>query len=122
MYVQSFPLAGARWKVSEGGAIRPTWSRRDHKLFFHGGDRIKVVPYGLEGNSFIAQKPAVWSETAISWIWPRRYYDISPDDKTAVVLRSEGGKPVNEMYLTFLLNFPDELRRRLRAKPIEREH
>jgi len=74
-------------------------------------DRL-IAAYETQGDSFVAGKPRLWSETPFSTLSTISNFDIAPDGKRfAVVVASEQpGKPHNE--LTVLLNFFTELRRR----------
>jgi len=60
-------------------------------------------------------EPTVWSDTRPLDLSDRYSYDVAPDGKrVAVVLYTDGSaeqKPATS--LTFLINFFDELRRRL---------
>lgn len=38
VYVQSFPVSGAKWQISTGGGAEPRWRRDGKELFFIGGD------------------------------------------------------------------------------------
>src|SRR4029077_8026072 len=45
VYVAPFPLAGAKTRVSAGGAYQPRWSRDGRELFYHSYDRhLMMVP------------------------------------------------------------------------------
>jgi hypothetical protein len=89
-------------------------------LFFRALDRrIMTVAYTANGNSFVAGKPCVWSEKRILDLGspPIPTFDLAPDGKRfAVVLYPDGTaeqKPIT--HLTFVLNFFEELRRRVPA-------
>ena len=71
-----------------------------------------VAAYETKGDSFVAGKPRLWSETAFSVLSTISNFDIAPDGKRfAVIIATDKlGKPRNE--LTVLLNFFTELRRR----------
>ncbi len=119
MYVRPFPGPGAKRQISTRGGQFPIWSRNAPKLFFLASDwRITVVAYTTKGDSFAAAKPQVWSEKRL----PESgvpIYDLAPDGKRfAVVLYSDGTVEQKENLtdsVTVLLNFFDELRRRVPA-------
>jgi len=77
-----------------------------------------MVDYKINGDSFVPGKPRVWSEKQVLLnvgggpFWP---YGLAPDDKGfAVLLYPDGSAEAKSTaQLTFLLNFPDELRRRV---------
>jgi hypothetical protein len=92
------------------------WSRSGHELFFQTLDNhIMVAAYTVKGDSFVADKPRVWSEkqlgnTAIL----TRNADLAPDGKRIVALMpvdtAEAQKA--QSHVIFLENFFDEVRRR----------
>jgi hypothetical protein len=115
----SEPSAG-RWPVSESesGAKFPVWSRNRRELFYVNSDnRIMVVQYTVDQRSFVPGKPRQWSPAPLfrpsynaNW-----NLDIAPDGSRFVVLvppESRSEEP-NTVHATILLNFFDELRRRL---------
>ena len=120
VFVRPFPGPGGKWQISTGGGRFPIWSRNGRELFFLGLDqRIRVAGYSAEGNSFIPGAPHVWSEKRIADLGVNSAYDLAPDGKRfAVIVDAEQtgqSKPVTNV--TVLVNFFDELRRRVRPAP-----
>ena len=75
---------------------------------------MMAVGYSVNGDSFAAGKPRVWSETRLRNPGPVSNYDLAPDGKRlAAMLETSDEKPPTR--LTVLLNFFDELRRRTPA-------
>ena len=89
--------------------------RKSTELFFLAGDdRIMVVSYTVEGNSFVAGRPRVWSPTPIRRDGVRANFDISADGTRAVVFpQPPPGQTEESLHAAFLLNFFDEVRRRI---------
>ena len=91
--------------------MMPIWSRNGREVFYQSPrNQIMVSDYIVRGDSFVASKPRVWSTRSCcrrvspTSIWPRRErFAIAPDP----------GAPPAEVRVTVLLNFFDELRRRL---------
>jgi len=118
VYVRAIPDKGGKWQISNSGGGVPVWSRNGRELFFHTEDnRIMVASYTVKGDSFVADKPRVWSETRIANVGTQRNYDLAPDGKRIAALMPaetpEGQKA--QSHVIFLENFFDELRRR--SKP-----
>ena len=115
VFVRPFPDVGGKWKISAGGGKFPRWSRASHELFFLGGDdRIMVTQYTTEGTSFLAGKPRVWADRKILRTDVHPSYDLAPDGKRVVVFPlPDGSERTGNLHVTFLLNFADELRRRI---------
>jgi len=114
IYVRAFPAKGGKWQISNSGAIYPMWSRTGHELFFETLDqRIMVAAYTVKGDSFVADKPRVWSETKLGGIG--RNVSIAPDGKRIAVLMPAGAPeaPQAQNHVIFLENFFDELRRKV---------
>jgi Tol biopolymer transport system component len=115
LFVRPYPGPGGKWKVSVAGGKFPVWSPTAKELFFLGpDDRIMVASYTIEGSSFVAGRPRVWSPTPIRRDGVRQNFDISPDGKRAVVFPPPApGQIEGSLHATFLLNFFDEVRRRI---------
>ncbi len=112
VWVRPFPGPGGKWMVSAGGGVSPTWSRTKRELFY-GTDgkigQIMVVPYVVQGGSFHAEKPRLWSD--------RRYvtdrgFDLHPDgDRVALATAAPVQDGAKQDRVVLILNFFDELRR-----------
>jgi Tol biopolymer transport system component len=113
VYVRAFassPGAGGKWQISNGGGGTPVWSRTASELYFPQAGQIMVSGYTVRGSSFEASKPRAWSnqrlfQTAFT------NFDLAPDGTFAIVPDSSA-LPA-DVRVTMLLNFFDELRRRL---------
>jgi serine/threonine-protein kinase len=121
VYVRPFPSGGGKWQISTDGGILPTWSRTKHELFYGTPDqRIMVVPYTVEGDSFRAEKPRVWSEGRFlprQRTGPNRSFDLSPDGtRFALAPIQESQTPTKQDRVVFIFNLFDELRRIAPAK------
>jgi hypothetical protein len=72
-----------------------------------------AVSYSVNGDSFVPEKPRVWIDKLGGTEW-----DLAPDGKRVAVetrvATTEAPKPDHEVVL--LLNFFDELRRRVPVK------
>lgn len=82
-------------------------------------NRIMVTRYTAGRNSFVAEKPRQWSPAPLfrpanNALWN---LDLAPDGKRFVILAMpEGRADQATIHVTVLLNFFDELRRRLPAR------
>ena len=116
VYVRAFPDKGGKWQISNSGGAYPVWSRNGHELFFRTLDsRIMVASYSVKGESFVADKPRVWSEKKIADIGLVSNYDLAPDGKRIAALMPvetpEDQKA--QSHVIFLENFFDEVRRKV---------
>jgi hypothetical protein len=72
-----------------------------------------IVSDSVKGDTFVAEKPRVWSASLGGPTW-----DVAPDGKRVAVVIAEtaGQAPEQEHGIVMLLNFADELRRRVPGK------
>ncbi|MGH8249059.1 MAG: hypothetical protein ACREUU_21845, partial [Gammaproteobacteria bacterium] len=114
VYVRRVPEPGGKWQISIGGGTMPMWSRKG-ELFYQAPDnRIMAVTYEVTEDSFRAGKPRVWSPARL--LNPGFVsFDVAPDGKRFAVLQAPEAGPENKgnLHATFLLNFFDELQRRV---------
>src|SRR5262249_51718486 len=116
VFVRPFPGPGGKWRVSTGNGKFPTWSRTARELFYFSlaDGRIMVVNYTLEGDTFRAEKPRVWSDRQVLQPNFIRILDLHPEGKRfAVFPPPEIEESAGNLHVTFLLNFFDELHRRV---------
>jgi Tol biopolymer transport system component len=116
IYVRAFPDRGGKWMISNGGGMMALWSQNGRELFYRTADqRIMVVTYTVRGDSFVADKPRLWTEKRLADTSIYQNLDITPDGKRFMVLlpAEVAGEQQVQNHVTFLLNFFDELRRRV---------
>ena len=112
VFVRPFPGPGGKWQISTAGGGQAVWSQKRHELLYRGPDnRIMVVSYTIEGDSFKADKPRLWSDQAIVPLARQRVFNLHPDGERLAVAVSSN--PVQEKLdkVSFIFNFFDELRR-----------
>ncbi len=112
IFVRAFPDTGGKWQISNGEAWFAIWSPNGRELFYRTKDqRIMVVSYTTKGDTFVPDKPRLWNSTRLADTNIYRNLDIHPDGKRFLALMPSEEHPRNQV--TFLLNFSDEVRRRL---------
>ncbi len=118
VYVRAFPDKGGKWQISNAGGVYPEWSSNGHELFFRTDDnRIMVATYAAKADSFVPDKPRVWSDKQLANFGPvgTSTYDLAPDGKRIAALMpvetAEAQKAQNQVI--FLENFFDEVRRKV---------
>ena len=114
VHVRPFPPgSGGSWIVSAGGGSLPAWSSNGRELFYKTFDQhLMVVPYTTTADSFVADKPRLWSATPLADTGTYPNYDVAPDGRRLVVLmpiEPPRGRP----RVTFISNFFAEIERRL---------
>jgi len=110
--VRPFPGPGGQWQISTAGGSGAMWSQTPGQLFYLASDnRIMVVSYKVEGESFKAEKPPVWSQQAVLRRPRRRSVDLDPEgERFAVAVETTPSENKPERFV-FVFNFLDELRR-----------
>jgi serine/threonine-protein kinase len=115
VYVESFPHKGGKREVSGDGNSSPAWSRNGRDLFFvqfRAPYQLMAVSYKSHGDSLVTDKPRVWSRE-IALFTATKSYEPATDGKRIVVLLPVDAPQQPHDRLIFLLNFFDELRRRV---------
>ena len=115
--VRAFPEKGGKWQISDAGGMYPVWSGNRRELFFRGDDnRIMVAPYAAKADSFLPDKPRVWSDKRLANLGITTNYDLAPDGKRiAALMPAEPETQQAQSHVTFLMNFADELQRKVPA-------
>jgi Tol biopolymer transport system component len=121
-------------QISAAGGAYPVWSRAERQprqlLYATSEGRIMVVDYTVEGDSFRGLKPRLWTDKQVGTIFAnwgavpmapipfsggRRLFDLTPDGRRIIAWEpQEQPKEAKvDLQVTMLLNWFDELRRRL---------
>jgi hypothetical protein len=112
VYVRPFHGPGGKSQISTRGGSLPTWSRTKRELFYGSNGQIMVATYTVDGDSFRAEKPRVWSEGRYQTRGSNRMFDLHPDGERFALLpaaQTPGG--TRQDHVTFIFNFFEELRR-----------
>jgi serine/threonine-protein kinase len=117
IYVRAFPDKGGKWQISNSSGLWPMWSRNGHELFFETSDNhIMVATYIVKGDSFVADKPRMWTEKQLGTATNNvDNVDLAPDGKRIAALMpvETAEAPKAQSHVIFLMNFFDELRRKV---------
>jgi serine/threonine-protein kinase len=123
VYVRPFPPPssgqGGKWQISNNGGRAPRWPRNGHELVYQSGDQMMAASYTVNGDTFVAEQPRVWiPKLGATVIANMVTWDLAPDGtRVAVVAPVEPAEASKEDHeVVFLLNFFDELRRRVPTK------
>jgi len=119
LYVRPFPGPGGKWQISTGGAKYPRWLPNGHTLFYAslGDVGIMAADYTSTADSFSASRPRLWAALPMIDASGDVNLDVAPDGKRFAVFPAPDAKEgeKSSAQVTFLLNFFDELRRRVPA-------
>jgi serine/threonine-protein kinase len=77
-----------------------------------------VAKYTVNGDSIVLEKPRLWTEKRLASLGLVGTYSVSSDGKRVAAVVSAGTPEAQttQNHVTFLLNFFDEIRRRLAAE------
>jgi len=113
IYVRPFPaVSGSRRQISIVGGTRPLWSRDGRELFYlaPGQGRMMSVPVVTEGE-FRAAEARTLFEGPYFRGPTGRTYDVSPDGKRFLMIRSAAGVSETRPQMVVVLNWMEELKR-----------
>jgi serine/threonine-protein kinase len=115
IFVRPFPPGRGKWQISRDGGAWPKFTRESKQIFYLAPDgHLMVVDYQIKGDSFVAGNPRVWSEATVGAAGTYAPYDVSSDGKrVATVPRATGFDEKGSVHVELLINFFDELRRRI---------
>jgi serine/threonine-protein kinase len=110
IYVQAYPGPGGKTIISSDGGAQPRWSHNG-ELFYKNGNKLMAVEVQTSPK-FSASKPKLLFEQPSY----ANGYDVAPDGTRFLMIKSNDEQPVKADQLNFVLNWFEELRRRLPAK------
>jgi Tol biopolymer transport system component len=111
VYVRPFPASAGKWVVSTGGGSSPLWSKAAPELFYVTSLGIEVVRYRVSHGAFEPGTPRL----SVARPGIGAAYDVSPVRDRFVIVERASNENVSPRF-TLVLNFFDELRRRLPAR------
>ena len=116
VYVRAFPDNGIEVPVSRGGGRLPHWTRSGELIYATEDQHIMVASYRVNGGSFQADAPRLWSNARLGDAGVLGNFDVAPDGRI-VALLPPSGVPTQQArnHVTFLINFFDEVERRVTA-------
>jgi serine/threonine-protein kinase len=116
VYVRPFPATDrARWQLSAAGGSAPAWSHSGREIFYVDQfDSLVVVAVGGIPD-FKAGTPRPLFSTRPYLLLPyHRNYDVTPDDRSFVMLQKGGTTGAENNRLTVVLNWFTEVEAKLR--------
>jgi serine/threonine-protein kinase len=114
-WVRPYPGPGGKWQISAAGGSFPRWSPSGRQIYFIGPDNhLMVADVEAKAGEFVSGKPRTWSETRIGSAPRWTTFNVAPDGRIlAFAADGEAFLARAGTHATFLLNFFDELRRRV---------
>jgi len=112
IYVQSFPVSGAKFQISAGGGREPQWPKDGKEIFYIAEDRtLMAVPVKLGGpDSFqVGQAKPLFRLSMVSNFIVPRSYAVSNDGQRFLTPEIPGG--ASAPPLTVVLNWQAGLKK-----------
>jgi serine/threonine-protein kinase len=112
VYIRRLEDGSPRWRVSTGGGTEPRWGPGGRELFFRSGDSVYTVSIGLGAEPRLGEPRALFGGNFMSST-NEPMYDVSPDGRQFVMVRTPGGsQPGSTLHL--ILHHFDQPRGRAR--------
>lgn len=118
VYVRSFEEGGPDRQVSQGGGRCPRWRAGGKEIFYSSIDRrVMAVAYRIKEGLFLVDPPQPWSKLQLADTNVLPSFDLAPDGRVLALLASESSPHQGKNHVTFVMNFFDEVRRRVGVSP-----
>jgi serine/threonine-protein kinase len=106
VYVQPYPGPGGRWLISTDGGTDPAWSPDGSELYYRRADQLMAVPIQTAA-TLNAGTPRLLFEGRYERSDIGRNYDVAPDGKRFVMVRSDEPEPSARIHV--VLNWQEEV-------------
>ena len=113
VYVQPYPGPGGKWPISTDGGTEPAWSPDGRELFYRRDDQFFAVPIQTRPDFSAGQARALF-EGPYEVVEGARNYDVTPDGKRFVMIRSDNASAPQRLYV--VSNWFEDLRARSAAR------
>jgi len=111
VYAAPFPGPGAKAQVSTGGGLWPVWSPDGKELYYRNGDKLMAAAVSGKTELRAARPRVVFEGRYDVSPWPARAYDVSPDGRRFVMVRSD--RLAAPRQINVVLNWFEDLTRRV---------
>jgi hypothetical protein len=95
VYIQSYPVPGARVPVSLQGGTEPAWSHTGRELFYRAGDNLMAASVTLSPSVAVTGRRALFTGSYLGG-GAMRDYDVAPDDQHFVMIT--GGASLSTLF------------------------
>jgi dipeptidyl aminopeptidase/acylaminoacyl peptidase len=110
VYVQTFPVSTAKWRVSTSGGTQPRWRRDGKEIFYLTPDHRLVAVALTPGSSFEPGIPAALFEIGTApGVGLRHQYCVTSDGERFLVIR--GAETQETPPITVVLNWTADLKK-----------
>jgi len=115
IWVRPYPGPGAPVRISQNGGSEPVWARHGRELYLYYREEDKVMAATIQpGSEFRFAEPVKLFEGAYVRGTQPPTYDVASDGRFLMLKTTSSAEPGTQP-LTIIVNWADELRRRLGA-------
>ena len=102
IYLKRFPSGEGRWQISTRQGLWPRWDRRGGKMYYRDGQALMEIDVDTSGDSPVIGVPRKLFDPPASGILFQGpfTFDVSPDGRKFLMIRSVGSGPVGVITLT----------------------
>ena len=111
VFAMPYPGPGRKWQVSNGGGLRPTWSRDGTEIVYATDDMTRLMAVRVKSTASTID-PGVPSEL-LNLLPLTEYFDVSPDGQRVLVVETGAARTVVR-ELNVILNWFETLKARVR--------
>ena len=116
VYVRPFPSVDRKWQVSQDGGMFPKWSPRGELFFIAPNQTIMAVAYSIQQNEFRHSAPRTFYASRLGTASGGAFFSVAPDGSRLIAqFRPQNQEEPKRPSLVFLVNFPDEVERKVKA-------
>ena len=110
--MRPFPDLSEQVTVSTGGGRSPVWAPNGEELFYRGREAVMAVTVHESGDTrFDTARPLFADRYSVG----NRRYDVAPDGRRFLMVRTRDRAPQSSVSLHVVLNWLEELRERVRV-------
>lgn len=101
VYVQTFPVSGAKWQVSTEGGEQPRWRRDGHELFYVAADKklMSVIVRASAGFDADPPKPLFDTLMPVGYLGVSQEYDVSRDGQRILLAAGDPAHPQTGIHI-----------------------
>jgi Tol biopolymer transport system component len=111
VYVQAYP-SGERHQASNQGGTHPSWNSNGRELFYLAGDQMMKLTFGGGPPLRLGKPEVLFRSRLVADSNLDRRYDVAPGG-TRFLFAEDLTPDLPGLQLQVVLNFPDEIRRRV---------
>ena len=91
IFLQPYPVTGAKWQISTDGGRAPRWSADGHEIFFVRGDGMYRVAIATEPDLRLQTPELLFEHRMDSSGVPVANYDVTPDGQRFLIVEPDAG-------------------------------